>query len=41
MRKLQKTFNLPLDVVEELEKEDNMSETVARALRKELEVDDV
>lgn len=33
MRKVQKTVNLPLDVVEELEEEDNMSEAVEHALR--------
>lgn len=32
-RKVQKNLNLPLDLVERLESEENQSETVAEALR--------
>lgn len=33
MRKTQKNLRLPIDVVDQLEEEDNQSETVEKALR--------
>lgn len=40
VRKVPKTFTLPLDVVERLEDEDNQSQTVATALREHFQNDE-
>ena len=38
MRKVKKTLNLPIEVVEELEEEDNQSGKVEELLREEYEI---
>lgn len=38
MRKVQKTLNLPIDVVERLEQEDNQSDTVEKLLREKYDL---